>query len=108
MHAGIAGITGDIILVNQLADGHDFINDIIMKRSVNFPVMLVTSVLFVYAVLLATGWSPVLAGTLFFLSPFLVIWMVYRVLRYDSYNGKELNEEEWGYTDRRKEELNVF
>ena len=79
-----------------------------MKRSANFPVTLVTILLIVYVVLLVTGWSPVLTGTLFFLSPFLVIWMVYRVIRHDSYRGKELNDEEWGYADKKKEELNMF
>jgi len=79
-----------------------------MNRSVSFPVILVTIVLIVYAVLLATGWSTVLAATLFFLSPFLVIWMVYRVIRHDSYDGKGLNGEEWGYADKKKDELNMF
>ena len=78
------------------------------KRSVSFPVTFVTILLIVYTVLLVTGWSMVLTGILFFLSPFLVIWMVYRVIRYDSYHGKELNDEEWGYADKKKEELNVF
>jgi hypothetical protein len=50
----------------------------------------------------------VLTGILFFLSPFLVIWMVYRVIRYDSYHGKELNDEEWGYADKKKEDLDMF
>ena len=79
-----------------------------LKSSVSFPVTVVTIVLIVYAVLLLTGWSTVWAGILFFLSPFLVIWMVYRVIRYDSYHGKELNEKEWGYADKKKEELNMF
>jgi len=78
------------------------------KRSVSFPVTLVTILLIVHTVLLVTGWSMVLTGILFLLSPFLVIWMVYRVIRYDSYHGKELNDEEWGYADKNKEELNVF
>jgi len=79
-----------------------------LKSPGSFPVTLVTIVLIVYVVLLVTGWSTVLAGILFFLSPFLVIWMVYRVIRYDSYHGKELNDEEWGYADKKKEELNMF
>lgn len=79
-----------------------------MKRSLSFPVTLVTILLIVYVVLLVTGWSPVLTGTLFFLSPFLVIWMVYRVIRYDTYHGNELNDDEWGYADKKKEDLNMF
>ena len=80
-----------------------------MKLPAHFPVILVSILLVVYTILLFTGWSPVATGILFFLSPFLVIWMVYRIIRYDNYSGKELNEgEEWGYADKNKEELNVF
>lgn len=73
-----------------------------MKLPASFPVTMVTILLIVYTVLLVTGWSPALTGIMFFLSPFLVIWMVYRVIRYDSYHGKELNEDEWGYADKKK------
>lgn len=80
-----------------------------MKLPATFPVILVSVLLVVYTILLFTGWSPAVTGILFFLSPFLVIWMVYRIIRYDSYSGRELNEgEEWGYADKNKEELNVF
>ena len=79
-----------------------------MKLPASFPVTLVTILLAVYTVLLVTGGSMILTGTLFFLSPFLVIWMVYRVIRYDSYHGKELNDEEWGYADKKKEDLDMF
>lgn len=80
-----------------------------MKRNSNLPVTIVTGLLLLYIILLGTGWSPPLTGFLFFLSPLLVIWMVYRVIRYDTYNGKELNEdEEWGYADKNKDELNMF
>ncbi|WP_353197753.1 hypothetical protein [Parapedobacter defluvii] len=37
---------------------------------------------------------------LYSISPLLVIWMVCTVIRYGSYNGQELREEqEWGYED---------
>lgn len=80
-----------------------------MKLPAPLPVILVSVLLVVYTILLKTGWLPVVTGILFFLSPFLVIWMVYRIIRYDKYTGRELNEEEeWGYADKNKEELNVF
>jgi len=80
-----------------------------MKLPATFPVIWVSVLLMLYTVLLFTGWSPVITGTLFFLSPFLVIWMVYRIIRHDKYAGRELNEgEEWGYADKNKEDLNVF
>lgn len=80
-----------------------------MKLPAHFPVILVSVLLVVYTILLVTDWSPAATGILFFLSPFLVIWMVYRIIRYDNYSGRELNEgDEWGYADKNKEDLNVF
>lgn len=32
-------------------------------------------------------------------SPFLVVWMVYTVLKHGKYNGPELNSKEFGYLD---------
>lgn len=41
---------------------------------------------------------------MFSISPIVVVWMVYTVLRYGIYPGKELKEnEEWGYEDFRKD-----
>jgi hypothetical protein len=42
-----------------------------------------------------------MAGLIFTLSPILVMWLVYNVIRNGKYSGRELDEnEEWGYTDR--------
>lgn len=79
-----------------------------MKRPAIFHFSFVSFILVVYCVLLMTGWLPTLVGILFFLSPFLVTGMVYGVLRFDTYQGKELNEDEWGYADKKKDELNMF
>lgn len=80
-----------------------------MNRNTNIPVAVVTGLLLLYIILLVTGGSPPLTGIIFFLSPFFVIWMAYRVIRYDTYRGKELEEnEEWGYTDKNKDELKMF
>jgi hypothetical protein len=80
-----------------------------MQNKLNIPATIVTGFLLIYVILLTTGWAPRLTGILFFLSPFLVIWMVYRIIRYDSYRGRELNEnEEWGYSDKNSEELGTF
>lgn len=56
--------------------------------------------LLTYAVLLSTGvfYREMLILTL---SLFLVIWMVWTVLKYGNYNGNELAEDqEFGYADR--------
>jgi hypothetical protein len=44
--------------------------------------------------------------TLFLLSPFVVLYMVYMVIRYGVYSGRELDEdEEWGYEDVDKKSM---
>jgi hypothetical protein len=71
--------------------------------------ILVTIYLIVYTLLHQAGASLTLLGILFLLSPFLVVWMAYTILRYGSYHGKELGEEEeWGYQDKNKDDLGVF
>lgn len=80
-----------------------------MNRNANISVVIVTGLLLLYVILLVTGWSPPLTGIIFFLSPLFVIWMAYRIIRYDTYHGKELEEnEEWGYADKNKDELGMF
>jgi len=46
---------------------------------------------------------------LFAISPVLVVWMVYSVLRYGTYIGRELKPgEEWGYEDKNRDDLGRF
>ena len=71
-----------------------------MRNSALIAVGSVTLVLAVYALLIllrtGTGW----VSLLFSLSPLLVTVMVFVVIRYDKYAGKELEEEEeFGYAD---------
>ncbi len=74
-----------------------------------FAVVFVTTYLIIYTLLHQSGASLNVLGTMFLLSPFLVIWMAYTILRYAPYNGKDLAEgEEWGYADKGKDELGVF
>ena len=45
----------------------------------------------------------------FFLSPFLLIWMVYEILANDKHKSPELGKnEEWGYRDKKRDEMGVF
>ena len=64
--------------------------------------------LFVYCILLqsaaTTGYA--IAMVLFF--PPVLIWMMFTILRERPYNGKQLDEEEFGYQDRDKNSLGVF
>ncbi|HEX6915787.1 MAG TPA: hypothetical protein VF145_11130 [Chitinophagaceae bacterium] len=74
-----------------------------------FAVILVTLYLVIYTILHQIGASAVLLGGMFALSPFLVVWMAYTILRHAPYNGGELAEgEEWGYQDKKKKENGEF
>lgn len=74
-----------------------------------FSVVFVTIYLVIYTLLYQSGASLKVLGTMFLLSPFLVVWMAYTILRYAPYNGRELKEdEEWGYQDKNKDELGIF
>ena len=75
-----------------------------MKRF-QWAILIATMYLLVYVVLLDTGVSLRLASAFFALSPLPVLYMVYHILR-APYQGKELQEgEEFGYGDKRREDL---
>lgn len=74
-----------------------------------FATILVTVYLVVYTILHQLGASLLLLSSMFALSPFLVVWMAYTILRFGKFEGKELEEdEEWGYSDKKKDELGMF
>jgi hypothetical protein len=74
-----------------------------------FATIVVTLYLIVYTFLHQSGVSLKVLGVMFLLSPFLVVWMAYTILRYAPYDGKDLEEnEEWGYADKNKDELGTF
>ena len=76
-----------------------------MKQSIPAPVFIVSAFLVVYVILVSTSAAALIGRTLFIVSPVLVIWMVISVLRSKTFTGKDLEEgEEWGFTDKRKEE----
>lgn len=79
-----------------------------MKRD-TLAAVIVTIYLVVYTVLFHTDAPLPILGSMFLLSPFLVLWMVYTILRHGKFEGKELAEgEEWGYCDKKKSELGMF
>ncbi len=72
-----------------------------MLTNSTFSVITVTVYLLLYCILLQIEHTQWLAVYMFLLSPVLVIWMVYTVLKYGVYKGRELAEdEEYGYQDR--------
>lgn len=72
-----------------------------MLTNSTFSVITVTVYLLLYCILLQIEHTQWLAVYMFLLSPVLIIWMVYTVLKYGVYTGRELREdEEYGYQDR--------
>ena len=72
-----------------------------MNKKEAIPVIVVSLLLLCYVILIGLQkWLPVI-NIIFIISPFALIWMVYSVIRYGEYKGRELeNDEEWGYADR--------
>lgn len=65
--------------------------------------------LLLYCLFLQIEITADIAMVMFFLSPLIVGWMVFVVIRHGVYAGHELSDqEEWGYQDRNKEELGMF
>lgn len=80
-----------------------------MFRKHFFPVLIVSGILFIYCLVIYLNILIPVAFLIFTVSPILLIWMVYMTIRYGSYHGKELDEgEEWGYQDKKKDELGIF
>ena len=80
-----------------------------MNRKEIIPVIIGSAVLLLNCWLILSGNRSGLTSSLFFLSPFLLIWIAYSILKYGKFEGKELKDnEEWGYADKDKNELGVF
>ncbi len=64
---------------------------------------LLTVYLVVYLILWSFNISILAFSILFLLSPFLMFWAVYCVLKEKDFNYPEMDEnEEWGYLDKTK------
>jgi len=73
-----------------------------------FSAVFVTAYLLIYCELLQFESTKGIAFLMLLFSPFLLLWMVYTVLKHGQYNGKELGKEEFGYQDIDPEELKTF
>ena len=63
--------------------------------------LFATVYLVVYVVLLQFNLANNFTTILFFFSPVLLCLLAYSIIRYVTYDGKELDEDEhWGYQDR--------
>lgn len=71
-----------------------------IKTRAGFAVATTTTYLLVYCILLQIESLQQLGIGMFTLSPVVLIWMVYSVLRYGRYTGRELEAgEEFGYEE---------
>jgi len=72
-------------------------------------VTIVSIILVIYCVLINFGICSPLVYFIFGISPLLLGWVAYTIIRFGIYRGKEFDDnEEWGYQDKRKEELDIL
>ena len=78
-----------------------------MQHKEIFAVGLATAYMFIYLGFLQFG---LIENAMFMLafSPIIIIGMVLVVLRSGKYTGRTLGEDEFGYQDKKKEDLGVF
>jgi hypothetical protein len=79
-----------------------------MLRNANFSAGFVSLYLVAYCVMLQLEKTRDYAVIMFFLSPLIVCWMVYTVIKLGNYNGKSLANDEFGYQDKDKNGLGIF
>ena len=66
-----------------------------------FATTVVTLYLLVYVLLFHFEAPWIIIASMFLVSPILVIWMAYIILKHADYDNRELEEnEEWGYQDK--------
>ncbi len=70
-----------------------------MKKHV-FATVFVSLYLVVYVMLFYFEAPWQIIASMFLLSPILVIWMAYSILKYAAYDGRDLETEEWSYQDK--------
>lgn len=71
-------------------------------------VWFTTLYLLCYCVLLQYETTKPIALVMLGLAPFILVWMVYTVLKFGKYSGPELGKEEFGYQDKNKDDLGLF
>jgi hypothetical protein len=80
-----------------------------MMRKPFFAVSIISTILLVYCILVGFNISLPVAFFIFSISPFLVAWLAYTIIRFGSYEGKEFaKDDECGYQDKRKEDLDLL
>lgn len=70
-----------------------------MTSRVNIATLVTTVFLLVYVFLINIDGPFKIIMAMFAISPVLVLWVAYSVLRFGKYKGAGLGEKEWGYQD---------
>jgi hypothetical protein len=73
-----------------------------------FAVCLTTAYLLLYITLLQFEYTQEYAIYMLLFSPVIVVWLVYAVLKYGTYDGPELGDDEFGYQDKSKDDLGIL
>lgn len=79
-----------------------------MLKNDKFVTALVTVYMVVYVALLQGEGTRDYAFLMLLLSPLLFVWMVFTILKYGKYSGRELGNDEFRYQDKAKNDLGVF
>ena len=69
-----------------------------MVKKPSFAVATVSIILLIYCILINFNIALPVAYFIFSISPLLLVWVAYTIIRFGTYRGKEFNtDEEWGY-----------
>ena len=80
-----------------------------MLKKPSFVVVVVSLILFVYCALIGFNIFLPIAYFIFAISPLLIMWLTYTIIHFGVYHGQEFHsDEEWGYGDKNKNELDLF
>jgi hypothetical protein len=79
-----------------------------MHGKIPRPVFVVTAILLLYTVLVSLQVQATFTQIIFFASPFLITWMVLSILKAKDKNIELNDNEEWGYADKKRDELGIF
>lgn len=70
-----------------------------MKNKAHFITLLATLYVLIYVILINRDVPFPLIMSLFAISPLVIIYTAFAILKFDIYNGPELKSDEWGYQD---------
>lgn len=79
-----------------------------MLRNDKFVTGLVTVYMLIYIALLQEEGTRDYAFLMLLISPLLFVCMLFTILKYGKFSGRELGNDEFGYQDKMKDELGMF